>query len=168
MLPFLPALALANPLTEYAGLYERASVVAGKVPETTPTGTACTATTAPTSTITPTELELAVAGCTGIMPAGTDDTRNDILNGICKPFTLIFARGTTEDPNLGNIVGPPFVYALNATFGTSNVAVQGVNNYLADDAGYCEGGSLTGSEDLASVGALTQASPQKSSLLTIA
>lgn len=69
----------------------------------------------------------------------------------CKEFTLIFARGTGEDPNLGNLVGPPFVYALNATFGTANVAVQGVNNYPATDATYCGGGSLTGSQNLASV-----------------
>ncbi|KAK5134223.1 hypothetical protein LTR08_006766 [Meristemomyces frigidus] len=82
---------------------------------------------------------------------GTNDTRNDILNGACKPFTLIFARGTSEYPNLGNLVGPPFVYALDATFGSNNVAVQGVNNYPADAVEYCEGGSLTGSEDLVSL-----------------
>lgn len=94
----------------------------------------------------------AVAGCVGVETAGTDDTRNDIVAGICKPFTLIFARGTGEDPNLGNIVGPPFVVALNAVFGADNVAVQGVNNYPADVVGFCEGGSATGAQNLAQVG----------------
>ena len=61
----LPALALANPISEHAALYERATVTPGKVPETTPTGTVCTATVAPTGTIPAAELESAVAGCTG-------------------------------------------------------------------------------------------------------
>ncbi|KAK4545991.1 hypothetical protein LTR36_002555 [Oleoguttula mirabilis] len=148
----LSTLALANPIADHVAIYDRATtVVPGKVPETTPTGTACTATNAVAVPISSTEIAEAVAGCVGVVAADTNDTRNDILDGICKPFTLIFARGTGEDPNLGNLVGPPFVYALNATFGASNVAVQGVNNYAADDAGYCEGGSLTGSQDLASL-----------------
>ena len=91
----------------------------------------------------------------GIRLPGTDDTRNDILNGICKPFTLIFARGTTEDPNLGNIVGPPFVLALQLALGAENVAIQGVNNYPANVVEYCEGGSLSGSQDMADVSALS-------------
>lgn len=159
LLPLLSALALANPLTERAALYGRATVTPGKVPETTPTGTVCTATNVAPIAISPTLVAEAVAGCVGVEPAGTNDTRNDIVDGICKPFTLIFARGTTEDPNLGNLVGPPFVYALNATFGTENVAVQGVNNYPASPADYCAGGSLTGSQNLASVHLVTSLLP---------
>lgn len=89
--------------------------------------------------------------CPAIQPRGTNFTRNDIVDGICKPITLIFARGTTEDANLGNLVGPPFISALNATFGAENVAVQGVNDYAAIGPEYCAGGSLTGSENLAMV-----------------
>ena len=132
------------PVANYQALQERA----GTTP--TPTGTVCTATNAAIS-ISPTLLAEAVAGCVGVQPLGANDTRNDILNGICKPFTLIFARGTSEDPNLGNIVGPPFIDALNATFGTNNVAVQGVNNYPASGPEYCVGGSPEGSQNLAQV-----------------
>ncbi|KAI9653225.1 MAG: hypothetical protein M1821_007656 [Bathelium mastoideum] len=139
--------ALANPTVTPAPVAEHQAIQerAGTTP--TPTGSACTGTS--TESINPTTLASAVAGCVGIQPAGTNDTRNDILNGICKPFTLIFARGTSEDPNLGNIVGPPFIDALNATFGTNNVAVQGVNNYPANAAEFCIGGSPEGSQDLA-------------------
>lgn len=49
-------------------------------------------------------------------------------------------------------VGPPFLTALEATFGANNVAAQGVNNYAAIGAEYCTGGSLTGSQNLAQVG----------------
>ena len=78
-------------------------------------------------------------------------TRNDIVSGICKPLTLIFARGTTEQGNIGSIVGPPFVLALQNAFGADNVAVQGVNNYPATTDDYCAGGSLSGSQNLAAV-----------------
>jgi hypothetical protein len=147
----------ANPLTLAAELQQRAAAVTpGVVPETTPTGSACTATATTGATAVPTaELALAVAGCVGVEPQGSNPTRNDILDGICKPFTLIFARGTTEDPNLGNVVGPPFVLALEAVFGANNVAVQGVNNYPAAIPDYCTGGSLTGAQNLASVRCLT-------------
>jgi len=121
------------------------------IPVATPTGAACAGSTA-TSTALPTNLGQAVAGCPNIQPSGTNLTRNDILDGICKPFTLIFARGTHEDPNLGNIVGPSFVSALDAAFGgAGNVGVQGVNDYPAVGTDYCLGGSLSGSENLASV-----------------
>ena len=91
----------------------------------------------------------AVQGCDNINLAGT--TRNDVISGICKPFTLIFARGTFEAGNIGGIVGPPFVAALNSQFGASNVAVQGVNNYPADVAGFQAGGSASGSANMAAV-----------------
>ncbi|KAL9097476.1 MAG: hypothetical protein Q9165_000372 [Trypethelium subeluteriae] len=140
--------ALANPAVTPAAVADHRAIQerAGTTP--TPTGTACTATTSP-APVNPTTLAAAVAGCVGIQLAGTNDTRNDIVNKICKPFTLIFARGTSEDPNLGNIVGPPFIDALNATFGTNNVAVQGVNNYPASAAEFCIGGSPEGSQNLA-------------------
>ena len=45
---------------------------------------------------------------------------------------LISLRLLTVLPqNLGNIVGPPFLTALNFVFGAKNVAAQGVNNYAA-------------------------------------
>lgn len=74
---------------------------------------------------------------------------------MCKAFTLIFARGTTENGNIGDIVGPPFVAALNSMLGSSQVAVQGVNNYPADIAGFEAGGSATGSQNMAQLIAQT-------------
>lgn len=150
-LPWLPALALANAIPDHGFLYERAPVPA--VPEATPTGPLCASpngnpvpsATAPSAS----EIASAVAGCQGVSLVG--ETRNDIVNGICKPFTLLFARGTTETGNIGSIVGPPFVLALQNAFGANNVAVQGVNNYPADTTDYCTGGSISGSQNLAQV-----------------
>ena len=90
------------------------------------------------------------ASCTNIDLAG--ETRNDITSGLpCKNFTLIFARGTFESGNIGGIVGPPFVDALVSMLGSAQVAVQGVNNYPADVAGFDAGGSATGSANMAQV-----------------
>jgi hypothetical protein len=94
------------------------------------------------------------AGCANIDLAG--ETRNDITSGLpCKNFTLIFARGTFENGNIGGIVGPPFVDALVSMLGSDQVAVQGVNNYPADVAGFEAGGSATGSANMAQVRMMT-------------
>lgn len=145
----IPLLALTSPVEDYLALKPRAaSSQAASTP--TPTGPYCVG-SATAKPVTTKEIESAVAGCVGVQAIGTNDTRNDIVDGICKPITLIFARGTGEDPNLGNIVGPPLVDALNATFGTKHVAVQGVNHYPATDIGFCEGGSASGAHNLAYV-----------------
>ena len=90
------------------------------------------------------------AGCANINLAG--ETYNDIADGSpCKNFTLVFARGTFESGNVGGIVGPPFIIALQSMLGSAQVAVQGVNNYPADVAGFEAGGSATGSANMASV-----------------
>ncbi|KAK5161399.1 hypothetical protein LTS14_001195 [Recurvomyces mirabilis] len=115
--------------------------------------------------ITAGELLQATFGCLSIQPTGTNFTRNDIVNAggnnaTCKPHTLLFARGTTEDANLGNVLGPPLITALEAVFlGSDLLAVQGVNNYPAIPIEYCEGGSLTGSQNLASVSLDTSNQP---------
>ena len=44
-------------------------------------------------------------------------TANDLENGECAPVTVIFARDTTEDGNIGTIVGPPLQSALQSTLG---------------------------------------------------
>ena len=145
----LPILALANPVFLPSRTLEERQNPA--VPVQIPTGTACQGVPA-ASPVTDAQLAAAVAPCIGVQAAGSDFTRNDVVNGVCKKETFIFARGTTEDPNLGNIVGPPFLTALNAVFGGSkNVAAQGVNNYAAIGAEYCAGGSLTGAQNLADV-----------------
>ena len=91
------------------------------------------------------EIAKAVAGCHGISANG--GVRNDIIDGTCKPVTLIFARGTGEKGNIGQIVGPPFVVALEKEFGKGNVAVQGVNDYPAVVHDYCAGGEMLRKHD---------------------
>ena len=91
---------------------------------------------------------VAPAACLGVTSGTTD---NDLVNGVCKNLTLIFARGTTESGNIGGIVGPPFVNALVSMLGKGQVAVQGVNNYPADVQDFLAGGSVTGSQDMAAL-----------------
>jgi len=67
-------------------------------------------------------------------PTGSS-TRTDLDDGVCKPITVIFARGTTESGNVGTVTGPPMFTALEDTFGAENVAVQGVD-YAATVAGF--------------------------------
>ena len=77
-------------------------------------------------------------------------TRNDLLNGECKPVTVIFARGTTELGNVGTFAGPPFFNALSDCIGDSNVAVQGVQ-YAASIGGFLEGGDPNGASTMAAL-----------------
>lgn len=54
--------------------------------------------------------------------------QNDLVNGTpCRAITIIFARGTFEEGNVGSVAGPPFFQAVADIVGTGNVAVQGVN-----------------------------------------
>ena len=46
-------------------------------------------------------------------------------------------------------MGPPFVKALEDLVGAEQLAVQGVNDYPADIDGFQEGGSPTGSQNMA-------------------
>lgn len=79
-------------------------------------------------------------------PGGTGgSTRND-LSGVCKPITVIYARGTGESGNVGSVAGPPFFSALDSAFGAGNVAVQGVD-YAATAAGF--GGDPAGNSKMA-------------------
>jgi cutinase len=78
------------------------------------------------------------------------DTENDLVDGVCKTVTVIFARGTLESGNVGSLAGPPFFDALDADLGTSNVALQGVD-YEATILGYLEGGDPAGATTLANL-----------------
>ncbi|KIW05457.1 uncharacterized protein PV09_03346 [Verruconis gallopava] len=84
--------------------------------------------------------------------AATGSTASDVENGVCRPITLIFARGTTEPGNMGTVVGPPLADGMIQAFGANNVAVQGVN-YPADIAGAISGATdpqgATGSKNMA-------------------
>ncbi|KAK0661486.1 Cutinase 2 [Lasiodiplodia hormozganensis] len=65
---------------------------------------------------------------------GGSSTSNDVTDGVCKPVTYIFARGTTETGNMGTTVGPALQQKLESALGADKLATQGVN-YPADVAG---------------------------------
>lgn len=52
------------------------------------------------------------------------DTSNQL--SLCRPITIIFARGTTEFGNVGLFAGPAFFDALANKIGSQNLGVQGV------------------------------------------
>lgn len=84
-----------------------------------------------------------------VLLTGEQITYNE-LSSTCTAYTLIFARGTTEPGNVGILVGPPFIMALDAKLGSSALTVQGVNSYAASIDGYLAGGDATGSATMAS------------------
>ncbi|RDW84482.1 hypothetical protein BP6252_02072 [Coleophoma cylindrospora] len=69
----------------------------------------------------------------------------------CSDMTLIFARGTTETGDLGSLVGPQFVAAIQSKIGSATLDVQGVPApaYTADIPGFLAGGSASGSKAMA-------------------
>ncbi|KAF2727749.1 carbohydrate esterase family 5 protein [Polyplosphaeria fusca] len=88
-----------------------------------------------------------------------DINQNDVNNGLCKPVTVLFARGTTERGNMGTLTGPPFVEAVGAAVGEDNIAVQGID-YPADIPGFLAGGDADGSALMAQlVGEVMAACP---------
>ncbi|CAN8103429.1 unnamed protein product [Discula destructiva] len=72
------------------------------------------------------------------------DVQNGLVDGGCADTMVIFARGTTEQGNVGALTGPPFFEALSAQVGAGNLLVQGVE-YPADVAGFLAGGDAEGS-----------------------
>lgn len=80
---------------------------------------------------------------------GYATTYNDLKDGDCGDLLLIFARGTDEPGNVGALVGPEFILALEAAVGSSStVTAQGVDDYDASVTSYLEGGSSSGSAEM--------------------
>ncbi|KAF2436161.1 cutinase [Tothia fuscella] len=83
---------------------------------------------------------------------GASTTASDVENGVCKENTLIFARGTTEQGNMGSVVGPVLATAMKQALGDDKVAVQGVN-YAANVNGAISGATnpanAAGAKDMA-------------------
>jgi len=50
------------------------------------------------------------------------------MNGPCKSVFLIFARGSTEPGNMGEIIGPQLCTALQSSLGTAKIGCQGVGS----------------------------------------
>ncbi|KAI0886428.1 carbohydrate esterase family 5 protein [Annulohypoxylon maeteangense] len=57
--------------------------------------------------------------------AGT--TENEFLEGGCRDVIFIFARGSTQDGNVGDNPGPQTIDQLKSALGTNAVAAQGVD-----------------------------------------
>ncbi|KAJ4382578.1 hypothetical protein N0V86_001800 [Didymella sp. IMI 355093] len=77
----------------------------------------------------------------------TGDTYNQLTDGTaCRRVTVIWARGTTQEGNVGSpdSEGPTFFNALASRLGgTSQLAIQGVT-YPADVFGFLAGGDAGG------------------------
>lgn len=72
---------------------------------------------------------------------GGATTRSDLVDGKCGSVMVVFARGTTETGNVGQVAGPPFFDALAAK--APDLAVQGVD-YAASVGGIIQGGDKAG------------------------
>ena len=78
---------------------------------------------------------------------GSGTTRNDLVGGGggCGRAVVVFARGTTEPGNVGQVAGPPFFDALAAR--VPELTVQGVD-YPAGVGGIVEGGDKAGTSKM--------------------
>ncbi|KJX94044.1 Chain A like protein [Zymoseptoria brevis] len=83
-----------------------------------------------------------LAGLVSAAPADVDrrqiglSTSNELTSGACRDVIFIFARGTTEQGNMGSAVGPQTCSALKSRIGSTSVACQGVGSpYAADVTG---------------------------------
>ncbi|KAF2640467.1 cutinase [Massarina eburnea CBS 473.64] len=77
-------------------------------------------------------------------------TENGLSTDACKAVTIIYARGTNEAGNVGEVAGPPWFTVLRSSLTTAKVTVQGVD-YSATIAGYLGGGDATGSAKMLSL-----------------
>ncbi|KAH9207591.1 cutinase [Leptodontidium sp. 2 PMI_412] len=79
------------------------------------------------------------------LDAPADPINENGLSGACKAVTVLFAKGTGENGNMGDgsSPGPAWVAAIRASLGTDKVTVQGID-YDASVLGYLLGGSPSG------------------------
>lgn len=88
----------------------------------------------------------------------TTDTSNQLTDGTaCRAVTVIYARGTWEDGNVGTAdeVGLETFNNLAALIGEDNLALQGVD-YPANVVGFEEGGDPDGSQLMANLTTLVR------------
>ncbi|RHZ56406.1 cutinase family protein [Aspergillus thermomutatus] len=69
---------------------------------------------------------LAMAAPASEIQARQGMTSNELESGACRDVTFIFARGSTEQGNMGFIVGPGVCSSLKSDLGSDKVACQGV------------------------------------------
>ncbi|KAH8801264.1 cutinase [Flagelloscypha sp. PMI_526] len=70
----------------------------------------------------------------------------------CADVTTIFARGTTETPTIGTVVGPGLMADTATAISPKTLDFQGVD-YPADVAGFLAGGDAQGSQTMANMAA---------------
>lgn len=87
---------------------------------------------------------------TPILLARATTTENGLTTDPCKALTLIYARGTNEDGNVGTVVGPSLIADLRSSLGTDKVTAQGVD-YAANVLGYLLGGDPDGTSEMISL-----------------
>ncbi|RPA81875.1 cutinase-domain-containing protein [Ascobolus immersus RN42] len=88
-----------------------------------------------------------VEDSTLVKRAGT--TQTELIDGKCGSVIFIYARGTTQEGNIGQNPGVALTAALKSAI--SNTIIQGVLPYKADVAGYLAGGSAEGASAMASL-----------------
>ncbi|KAI0487747.1 carbohydrate esterase family 5 protein [Xylaria cf. heliscus] len=59
--------------------------------------------------------------------AATGTTSNEFLEGGCRPVIFLYARGSTQDGNIGGSPGPQTIDQLKAKLGSTTVAAQGLD-----------------------------------------
>ena len=91
------------------------------------------------------EADAAAADLEARQLGGSGTTRNDLVGGKCGHAVVVFARGTTEAGNVGQVAGPPFFDALAAR--VPELTVQGVD-YPAGVGGIVEGGDKAGTSKM--------------------
>ncbi|KAF1963093.1 cutinase precursor [Byssothecium circinans] len=75
-------------------------------------------------------LTLALAGLATSSPIQKRQTRttsSEFSQGGCRDVLFAWARGSTEQGNMGSIVGPQTSDGIKAQFGAENVATEGIN-----------------------------------------
>ncbi|TGJ84203.1 hypothetical protein E0Z10_g4557 [Xylaria hypoxylon] len=58
--------------------------------------------------------------------AATGTTANEFLEGGCRSVIFLYARGSTQDGNVGNSPGPQTIDQLKTKLGATTVAAQGL------------------------------------------
>lgn len=59
--------------------------------------------------------------------SAANDTEHEFTQGGCRDVILIFARGSTQDGNIGGTVGPALVDQVKQLYGDARVAAEGVD-----------------------------------------
>ncbi|KAM0529507.1 hypothetical protein ACHAPS_000916 [Verticillium nonalfalfae] len=66
---------------------------------------------------------------------------NELTLGGCRDVIFVFARGTSEQGNMGTLVGPPLSSGLKSTYGDSRVATEGINYAAIPAPNFLPGGT---------------------------